>query len=46
MVRSLQIGDTGAKSYDKISILEAGCGYGHCGQRHDRTMLDIMPDFF
>ena len=46
MVRYLLINDAGAKFYDKINILEAGCGYGHCGHRHDGTLLDKIPDFF
>jgi hypothetical protein len=46
MVRYLLIGNIGAKSYDNIEIFETGCGCGLCGQRHDGTLLDIMPDFF
>jgi len=46
MVHYLLIGDAGTKFNDKINVFEAGYVGGSCGQRHDRTLLDIMPDFF
>jgi hypothetical protein len=46
MVHYLLIGYADVVNNDDLNNFETGDVSGFCGQGHDRSLLDMMPDFF